>query len=1105
MSNDRIRQTRNLPQETREAATAFDGACRAARALAATTAPTGRGGGQTLIDRELGGMRERVASMIDGADTLDYGIRSPYRLLVVGPSQAGKSTLINVIAEERVLPTTGVGAAKTLKETVLTYSAAGEGVLKVRYITKREANQRRFALELCARSLAPEEFIKPWPEADSDKIKGVTDHRVEEGAEDEEAAEQAHSDVKRRCEVLREQIRTVIYPEVRAVNELNALSEEDRAVLLGARPADWVDAWRLLLGQETVAGGRYADCWRPRLNALSGLLGATVEYKQSELNQPEFLRQIERHTAGGLAFVVDRVELALPSKNLEHMDVEDLPGVGNYGDPAADVARDVLARAMRDRDLDGLLVVTRQNGLDGNTANLLEEAAVLKRVLQGETDLGIAITHIDQIARQRAQDLEDAGSPEPVIENELLRRAGYEAGVAQLQRLRDLLRNESDSVDEPEQTARVDAVVARTAIVGIEASAAEAHFFELRRMRRDAFATDYKGTGVPTLIAHFLERSNDRHARRLERVVTQTERIRGSLEAELERLIRDNDVAEAQHLAAAARETYLAALKESQIPLSNRWTITREKTTMTLERGIQEVLTSAQLSAQNEATKKKGVIIRGCRTGGPGGRMIYWSTMKAALRWGGTWSGAHHLDLPGDLALSLMPELLKGWRTLVANVETLLTQYGDGASQLLDDLEGSETSAAAAAGVAANAAAVVDARTQLQVSLEAALSVLRASVDEQNERVQQRLREVLKGHFEVECQNVLKLHPHGRQYPQGYTNALLEAYDDIGASAIVTGADAGTTVLRKALNSLVAKIKKRLFDQDPIAIAYSRLIGAVHDIAEAPDVVDARSALVEWAHKRKAWLMEQFVEREWLFDKYRILTDIPVGGMSRGYKVEDKERRICFLKVVEKHSFNERALKRELEIYDRLCRKRIEGVLELLDWGETEGEAYIVLPWADGGTLDSIVPNGGMDPEDVVRHGLWLSQVVARLHAEDIVHRDIKPQNLLKSGGGWVLGDFGLAKNLKRYDDKETVRGSASPGYAPPEQVRGSEPHPSMDVYAIGKLLCFLGTGQTDRDRAFGVAGFTGTNVYKLMMACTQDTAGDRPDIGEVVRRLSNA
>ena len=641
-----------------------------------------------LIARELGGLRDRVVALIDGTDTLDSGLRSPYRLLVVGPSQAGKSTLINVIAGYRLLPTTGAGDAKTLKETVLTYSSAGEQTLRVRYITKREANQRRFALERYARHLpdAATAFVKPWNETDMD------------AAPDD-----------RRAETLMQQIRTVIYPELRDHGLLAQLPDVDRLTLDSARPADWVDAWRMLLAQDTVAGARYATVWRPRIDKMSALLGLKVEFREPEIGTPEFRRQIERHTAEGLAFLVDRVELALPGKNLAYMDVEDLPGVGVFGDPAANVALDVLTNAMSDRDLDGLLVVTRQSGLDQETANLVGEAAVLKRVLQGETDLGIAVTHVDAIAAQRAQEMEDRGEPVPASDD-LLRVVGAEAATRQLAKLEDLLRRESDNVEEPERTARIDKVLERTRVVGIEASAAEAHRFNLAEKKRRAFASSLEGTGVPDLIAHFFQHAADRHRLRLARVVEQAERVHDWLRSELERIVRDNDVAEAQQLAAAARDAYLAALKESQLPLSNRWTAVREGTRTRLEHGIPAILPRTQANAQKEANKKKRSIIRGCETAGPNGGMVRPRVLEAALRRGGAWDGAHRLDLPGDLAQSLMPELLKGWRTVAADVEVLLTEYAAAASQLLGDLDASAREAATRAGLPPNSAIIADAR-----------------------------------------------------------------------------------------------------------------------------------------------------------------------------------------------------------------------------------------------------------------------------------------------------------------------------------------------------------------------------------------------------------
>lgn len=1104
MASERIRNLGNLPPKTRQAIAALDRACSAARALADVPAPTARGQGKELVDREVGGLRERVGLATEGAETLDHGLRSPYRLLVVGPSQAGKSTLINVIAGHRLLPTTGAGDAKTLKETVLTYSSEADQTLRVRYITKREANERRFVLERHARAVSPPtDFVGAWKDLqraesepdDADSIDPSTD-------EDRAAAVQAKHDLGRRNDMLIEQIKALTYPELRRPRGSDALLAEDREALVRARKADWVDGWRILLGQQLVAGGRYAARWEPRLAPVRALLGSTVEIKAQEIGRPTFLKEVERHTAEGLAFLVDRVELALPGENLEHMDVEDLPGVGNFGDPAADVARDVLAQAMRERDLDGLLVVTHQNGIDQGTADLVAEAAVLRRVLQGETDLGIAVTHVDQIAEAQ---LDEGTSEHEISQDAELRRAGDRAAANQLDKLRSLLEKESQDTDEQERSARIRAVLDRTRIEGVDAFSAEVHRFDIQNKKKKAFASNLEATGVPRLIAHFRVHAQSRHDRWLARVLEQCRHIATTLDAELEHLARDNDVGEAQKLASAARTRYLAVLKASQLPLSNRWTAIRERTESRLQDRVAGVLPSIELAAVKEAGRKKRAIIRGCETKGPNGGRIHWATMKAALSWGGTWAGAHHLDLPGDLATALMPVLLKGWQDMRDAIRQILKEFFREANVLLQDLEKAANSASVEAGIAPSAAATEEARRQLQANLKSAETILEADLDNVTTQVGQTLRAHLKGHFETECAKVLKRHPHGRSYPGGYTTKLLQAYDDIGAEAIDSGAAEGTKILRDALRKLQAQIKKTLFGHDPVVEAHGRLTSGIHDASEPAEVVEARASLSQWARERQAWLRERLIERKRLFEKFTVLEDIRVGGMSRGYKIEDAGGRVCFLKAVDKHGIDERALKRELEIYDRLSRKSIDGVLELLDWGETENEAYIVLPWAEGGTLDAVVPGHGMDLSEVARLGGWVAEVVTRLHEADVVHRDIKPENILKRGDGWALGDFGIAKNLRQAGYRGTVRGSGSPGYAPPEQIDGHEPARSMDVYAVGKLICFLATGQTDRDKAIGYSHFKGTNLHRLMLDCTKDEPDARPTITEVVQRIASA
>ena len=150
---------------------------------------------------------------------------------------------------------------------------------------------------------------------------------------------------------------------------------------------------------------------------------------------------------------------------------------------------------------------------------------------------------------------------------------------------------------------------------------------------------------------------------------------------------------------------------------------------------------------------------------------------------------------------------------------------------------------------------------------------------------------------------------------------------------------------------------------------------------------------------------------------------------------------------------------------EALAAARLSGspnIVTIFDVGDSDGHPFIVMELLEGGTLEDRLKDGGaQDPADILR---WLAQAAGAIdeaHAAGVVHRDVKPGNLLLNSRDEVsVADFGVASavGLDSMTMTGTVLGTA--GYLSPEQARGERATPASDRYALGVVAYELLTGE---------------------------------------------
>src|SRR5438270_227578 len=240
-------------------------------------------------------------------------------------------------------------------------------------------------------------------------------------------------------------------------------------------------------------------------------------------------------------------------------------------------------------------------------------------------------------------------------------------------------------------------------------------------------------------------------------------------------------------------------------------------------------------------------------------------------------------------------------------------------------------------------------------------------------------------------------------------------------------------------------------------------------------------------------------DQNWRLGNYEILEEIGRGGMGVIYRARQRHsRRIVAVKrVLSYHSDSRETLarfRREAQAAASLDHPNILPIYEVSE--SDDGLPFFSMKFAPGGTLQQVASALRNDPRQCVALVAKIAQAVQYAHSQGILHRDLKPGNILLDGRGEPLvGDFGLAKWLDATTDfTRSLTIFGTPGYIAPEQAgrSASELKPTADVYSLGAVLFDLLAGRPP---------FLGTHAFSVIQQASESAAPKLRTLSKIADR----
>ncbi len=260
-----------------------------------------------------------------------------------------------------------------------------------------------------------------------------------------------------------------------------------------------------------------------------------------------------------------------------------------------------------------------------------------------------------------------------------------------------------------------------------------------------------------------------------------------------------------------------------------------------------------------------------------------------------------------------------------------------------------------------------------------------------------------------------------------------------------------------------------------------------------------------------------------LAGRYRLLGRLGAGGMSVVWRAHDDvlDREVA-VKVLAAELARDPGLPARVRLEARAAaRLRHPNVVEVHDYGETDDRLpYVVMELVDGRSLADVLQRGAVPWRSAAMIGAQVAAALAAAHARGIVHRDVKPSNVMVTSAGVKLVDFGISATVGEAD---RIGGEVigTPAYLAPERLGGGPVRPATDVYALGLLLYLMLAGRlpwqasttTEMLRAHrylepaglpSVAGLP-EEMAVLCARCLAKDPADRPGADEAAQVLAAA